>query len=299
MRCCRGEQQVVKNDKYSHTTTWQVVPEYISKSTRNQNPYLRGHTAVGVVSITWSMRIIEFFIDNSNRRQEAEGQRQQCWNLEGGKKHFSRITFSLYLGQPTAASLLFYICAPCYCYFRFNLIFVYMMHICICMYILVIFLYRPSRHCGSKFLPHHIVQFLLACVCVCWFLLLFLLGLLYVIIIIIFFFFNFYCNMFHGIITICSLSSCFALSCTRQPHHLPHQNEISRAWKIYNETAIQCSTPVAPLNGRIGGTNLNQRRLTVGALVTFSCNEGHTLVGEPSIICTETGLWSHPPPFCK
>ncbi|XP_053966352.1 locomotion-related protein Hikaru genki isoform X3 [Anastrepha ludens] len=63
--------------------------------------------------------------------------------------------------------------------------------------------------------------------------------------------------------------------------------------------AIQCSTPVAPLNGRIGGTNLNQRRLTVGALVTFSCNEGHTLVGEPSIICTETGLWSHPPPYCK
>ncbi|XP_073812616.1 locomotion-related protein hikaru genki isoform X2 [Musca autumnalis] len=63
--------------------------------------------------------------------------------------------------------------------------------------------------------------------------------------------------------------------------------------------AIQCPTPVAPLNGRIGGTNMNQRRLTVGALITFSCNEGHTLVGEPSIICTESGLWSHPPPFCK
>ncbi|XP_013114502.1 locomotion-related protein Hikaru genki isoform X2 [Stomoxys calcitrans] len=63
--------------------------------------------------------------------------------------------------------------------------------------------------------------------------------------------------------------------------------------------AIQCPTPVAPLNGRIGGTNVNQRRLIVGALITFSCNEGHTLVGEPSIICTESGLWSHPPPFCK
>ncbi|XP_075165100.1 locomotion-related protein hikaru genki isoform X2 [Haematobia irritans] len=62
--------------------------------------------------------------------------------------------------------------------------------------------------------------------------------------------------------------------------------------------AIQCPTPVAPLNGRIGGTNVNQRRLIVGALITFSCNEGHTLVGEPSIICTESGLWSHPPPFC-
>ncbi|XP_037805357.1 locomotion-related protein Hikaru genki isoform X1 [Lucilia sericata] len=63
--------------------------------------------------------------------------------------------------------------------------------------------------------------------------------------------------------------------------------------------AIQCPTPIPPLNGRIGGTNINQRRLTVGALITFSCNEGHTLVGEPSIICTESGLWSHPPPFCK
>jgi len=57
--------------------------------------------------------------------------------------------------------------------------------------------------------------------------------------------------------------------------------------------------PVAPLNGRIGGTSLSQRRLTVGALVTFSCNDGHSLVGESSIICTENGQWSHSPPFCK
>ncbi|KAH8260996.1 hypothetical protein KR044_001854 [Drosophila immigrans] len=62
---------------------------------------------------------------------------------------------------------------------------------------------------------------------------------------------------------------------------------------------IQCLMPVAPLNGRIGGTSLSQRRLTVGALVTFSCNDGHTLVGESSVICTENGLWSHSPPFCK
>ncbi|XP_030368879.1 locomotion-related protein Hikaru genki isoform X4 [Scaptodrosophila lebanonensis] len=62
---------------------------------------------------------------------------------------------------------------------------------------------------------------------------------------------------------------------------------------------IQCVMPVPPLNGRIGGTSLSQRRLTVGALVTFSCNEGHTLVGESSIICTENGFWSHSPPFCK
>ncbi|KAM7342254.1 locomotion-related protein hikaru genki isoform 2-T5 [Cochliomyia hominivorax] len=62
---------------------------------------------------------------------------------------------------------------------------------------------------------------------------------------------------------------------------------------------IECPTPVPPLNGRIGGTNINKRRLTVGTLITFSCNEGHSLVGENSMICTESGLWSHPPPFCK
>lgn len=65
--------------------------------------------------------------------------------------------------------------------------------------------------------------------------------------------------------------------------------------------AIQCPAPLVPLNGRIGGTSgsSSHRRYAVGALVTFSCNEGHLLVGEASIVCTETGFWSHPPPFCK
>ncbi|KFB41459.1 hypothetical protein ZHAS_00009095 [Anopheles sinensis] len=67
--------------------------------------------------------------------------------------------------------------------------------------------------------------------------------------------------------------------------------------------AIQCPQPLVPLNGRIDGTSgltmYGQRRYAVGALVTFSCTEGHLLVGEASIVCTETGFWSHPPPFCK
>lgn len=65
--------------------------------------------------------------------------------------------------------------------------------------------------------------------------------------------------------------------------------------------AIQCSMPLIPINGRIGGTSGSnyQRRYAVGALVTFSCTEGHSLVGEASIVCTETGFWSHSPPFCK
>ncbi|XP_058818397.1 locomotion-related protein Hikaru genki-like isoform X3 [Topomyia yanbarensis] len=67
--------------------------------------------------------------------------------------------------------------------------------------------------------------------------------------------------------------------------------------------AIQCPQPLIPINGRIDGTSglntFGQRRYAVGALVTFSCTEGHLLVGEASIVCTETGFWSHPPPFCK
>ncbi|XP_062547116.1 locomotion-related protein Hikaru genki isoform X4 [Armigeres subalbatus] len=67
--------------------------------------------------------------------------------------------------------------------------------------------------------------------------------------------------------------------------------------------AIQCPQPLVPINGRIDGTSglntFGQRRYAVGALVTFSCTEGHLLVGEASIVCTETGFWSHPPPFCK
>lgn len=64
--------------------------------------------------------------------------------------------------------------------------------------------------------------------------------------------------------------------------------------------AIQCSQPLVPINGRIDGTSTpaSNRKYAVGALVTFSCNEGHLLVGEASIVCTETGFWSHPPPFC-
>lgn len=70
---------------------------------------------------------------------------------------------------------------------------------------------------------------------------------------------------------------------------------------IYSIQAIQCPQPLVPINGRIDGTSgsASHRRYAVGALVTFSCTEGHLLVGEASIVCTETGFWSHPPPFCK
>lgn len=40
-------------------------------------------------------------------------------------------------------------------------------------------------------------------------------------------------------------------------------------------------------------------KYAVGSLVQFICEGMHQLEGEASIVCTETGFWSHPPPFCK
>jgi hypothetical protein len=46
--------------------------------------------------------------------------------------------------------------------------------------------------------------------------------------------------------------------------------------------AIQCPQPVVPLNGKIDSTSgaFGQRKYAVGALLTFSCNEGYAIQGE-------------------
>lgn len=66
-------------------------------------------------------------------------------------------------------------------------------------------------------------------------------------------------------------------------------------------SAIQCAHPILPINGQIDGASAAavHRKYAVGALVTFSCNEGFLLAGETSIVCTETGFWSHPTPLCR
>ncbi|XP_060832880.1 locomotion-related protein Hikaru genki isoform X2 [Bombus pascuorum] len=71
---------------------------------------------------------------------------------------------------------------------------------------------------------------------------------------------------------------------------------------------IICPTPSIPKSGRIieqtnrhnSGRKQHQTRMyKVGALVRFACVPGHQLLGEASVICTENGTWSHPPPVCK
>lgn len=57
-----------------------------------------------------------------------------------------------------------------------------------------------------------------------------------------------------------------------------------------------------PINGHLTQSEapgMDGGRYAVGSLVQFSCQGIYYLEGEASIICTESGVWSHPPPFCK
>lgn len=59
---------------------------------------------------------------------------------------------------------------------------------------------------------------------------------------------------------------------------------------------------MAPVHGHLiqsESAGMDGGRYAVGSLVQFACRGAHVLEGEASIICTETGYWSHPPPFCK
>ncbi|XP_059475487.1 locomotion-related protein Hikaru genki-like [Neocloeon triangulifer] len=65
---------------------------------------------------------------------------------------------------------------------------------------------------------------------------------------------------------------------------------------------VHCPPPLPPANGRIleaGGRALSDGRYAVGSAVQFGCSDSHQLMGEPTIVCTENGFWSHKAPLCK
>ena len=66
--------------------------------------------------------------------------------------------------------------------------------------------------------------------------------------------------------------------------------------KSHSFTAVLCPPPLPPVNGRLVDEGPHYH---VGSAVQFMCNERHQLIGESSVVCTETGFWSHPPPFCE
>lgn len=54
-----------------------------------------------------------------------------------------------------------------------------------------------------------------------------------------------------------------------------------------------CGRPPIIMNGRVRGTNYGYN-----GKVNYECNEGYTLTGVPTLICTGDGLWDVPPPRC-
>ncbi|CAK1588528.1 unnamed protein product [Parnassius mnemosyne] len=62
---------------------------------------------------------------------------------------------------------------------------------------------------------------------------------------------------------------------------------------------IYCPNAIVPENARLL-TQVSARngKYAVGDLITYGCDDGYQVLGESSIVCTENGFWSHPPPFC-
>lgn len=67
----------------------------------------------------------------------------------------------------------------------------------------------------------------------------------------------------------------------------------SKTVSLFQEP-IKCKVPGNPENGHSSG-----EIHTVGAEVTFSCEEGYQLMGANKIMCLESGEWSHLIPHCE
>ena len=48
----------------------------------------------------------------------------------------------------------------------------------------------------------------------------------------------------------------------------------------------------------VNQTEANRGSFPPGTLLTYGCEVGYAPDGPPTIACTGTGAWSHPPPRC-
>lgn len=61
--------------------------------------------------------------------------------------------------------------------------------------------------------------------------------------------------------------------------------------------AVQCSKPAQVPNGRSSWTS--EESPTYTKVINYSCDEGYTLSGNNSIVCSKTGEYNSQPPECK
>ncbi|XP_029906993.1 complement factor H isoform X6 [Myripristis murdjan] len=60
---------------------------------------------------------------------------------------------------------------------------------------------------------------------------------------------------------------------------------------------VTCVKPNAVANGRSSWDS--DKEPEYGEIIEFFCDDGHTLIGNKTIECTETGQYSSPPPECE
>ena len=58
-------------------------------------------------------------------------------------------------------------------------------------------------------------------------------------------------------------------------------------------SAVTCPALMAPANGQVSHESLEHN-----SLATYTCNEGHTLMGAVSRVCSLDGSWSGQEPSC-
>ncbi|XP_032527367.1 locomotion-related protein Hikaru genki isoform X2 [Danaus plexippus] len=84
----------------------------------------------------------------------------------------------------------------------------------------------------------------------------------------------------------------------RGPPGLECEQDGKWSGEIPHCVPIYCPDPLVPENGRLLSTMSKDGKYPVGDLIMYACEDGLEIVGESSIVCTENGFWSHPPPFC-
>ncbi|KAM4021369.1 P-selectin-like isoform 2-T2 [Anomaloglossus baeobatrachus] len=72
-------------------------------------------------------------------------------------------------------------------------------------------------------------------------------------------------------------------------------------WSAESPTceAIKCKRPVEPENNGSMSCVSDQEVLPYNSTCNFSCDEGFTIVGSPSVRCLATAQWTEKPPRCK
>ena len=63
--------------------------------------------------------------------------------------------------------------------------------------------------------------------------------------------------------------------------------------------AISCPAPSPPASGELALETGRGGGYWVGSSVTWRCQPGHVMLGEPLTTCTHRGLWSHATPSCE